>query len=94
MWRLCIAQWADFAAEHKGTSYKLHVYVAWTTKDLTGERKDNSMSDLSAGGHSTCPFVATSHDVFAVQSGSQKRMGGGCAECGALHGFGMVQGQQ
>lgn len=50
--RLLIAQWADFAGEHKGTSYKLHVYVAWTTKDLTGERKDNSLSDLSAGGGS------------------------------------------
>ena len=49
---MCAAQWADFAAEHKGTSYKLHVYVAWATKDLTGERKDHSMSDLSAGEYS------------------------------------------
>jgi hypothetical protein len=42
------AQWADFAAEHKGTSYKLHVYVGWSVgkSDLGG--KDASLSGNSA----------------------------------------------
>jgi len=38
-------QWADFAVQHKGTSYKLHVYVAWA-KELTGEINHGSQTDL------------------------------------------------
>ncbi len=38
-------QWADFAAQHKGTSYKLHVYVAWA-KELTGDLTHGSQTDL------------------------------------------------
>lgn len=40
-------QWADFASEHKGTSYKLHVYVGWSVckSDIGG--KDASLSGNS-----------------------------------------------
>lgn len=41
---LCL-QWADFAAQHKGTSYKLHVYVAWA-KELAGDLTNGSQTDL------------------------------------------------
>ena len=41
-------QWADFASQHKGTSYKLHVYVAWA-KELTGDINHGSQTDLLDG---------------------------------------------
>ena len=51
-------QWADFAVQHKGTSYKLHVYVAWA-KELNSEINHGSQTDLMDGtglsaGLSTC----------------------------------------
>ena len=43
-------QWADFAVQHKGTSYKLHVYVAWA-KELTGDINNHgSQTDLPSAG--------------------------------------------
>ncbi|CAL5222116.1 g4432 [Coccomyxa viridis] len=42
---LMFDEWADFAAQHKGTSYKLHVYVAWA-KELAGDLTNGSQTDL------------------------------------------------
>ena len=41
-------QWADFAVQHKGTSYKLHVYVAWA-KELNSDINHGSATDLMDG---------------------------------------------
>ena len=41
-------QWADFAVQHKGTSYKLHVYVAWA-KELNSDINHGSQTDLMDG---------------------------------------------
>ena len=54
---ICL-QWADFAVQHKGTSYKLHVYVAWA-KELNSDVNHGSQTDLMDGaglsaGISTC----------------------------------------
>lgn len=39
-------QWADFAEQHKGTSYKLHVYVAWSKELCDDDGKTTSLSDM------------------------------------------------
>ena len=44
---MCL-QWADFAVQHKGTSYKLHVYVAWA-KELNSDINHGSQTDLMDG---------------------------------------------
>ena len=39
-------QWAEFAEQNKGTTYKLHIYVAWS-KDC--DDKTTSLSDVCEG---------------------------------------------
>lgn len=38
-----LLQWAEYAEQNKGTSYKLHIYVAWS-KDC--DDKTTSLSDV------------------------------------------------
>ncbi|KAK9903274.1 hypothetical protein WJX75_001673 [Coccomyxa subellipsoidea] len=65
--QLMFDEWADFAAQHKGTSYKLHVYVAWTKECCDDGRQTASISDDIGDAVSSGEVPATAHkEVFSV----------------------------
>lgn len=49
-------QWADYAEQNKGTSYKLHIYVAWS-KDC--DEKTTSLSDVEGIFFETAALLGT-----------------------------------